>query len=50
MKIEKKWICKICKVIVEREKRFEHLKFHNPVEFFDFLDVIEDEWETEEKK
>jgi hypothetical protein len=47
-KIEKKFVCKLCKVIVEREKRIEHLLSHNPLEFFDYVDIISDTWE--EKK
>lgn len=46
VEIKKCWVCKLCKSIVEREKRFEHLKEqHSPVEFFDFVEVIMDEWE-----
>lgn len=45
--IEKNWVCKFCKAIVPREKRFEHLiKNHSPLEFFDYLDVVKDEWES----
>lgn len=45
-KVTKSWICKLCKEIVPREKRLEHIhKFHNPVQFFDYAEVIIDEWE-----
>lgn len=45
-KIEKSWVCKLCKAIVPRDKRFEHLKkAHNPVEFYDYAEVITDTWE-----
>jgi len=49
--IEKCWVCNICKSIVERDKRFEHLiKNHNPTEFFTYAEVVKDEWELPSKK
>lgn len=46
VEVKKEWICRTCKAIVPREKRFEHMKKnHNPAEYFDYVEVVRDEWE-----